>query len=80
MFKKFWKSKVVPTALFTTWRVLENKLATKANLERHGITVASSKCSLCGVEEETDGRGPNTNPLKDHQNVKLRLLECMTLN
>ena len=33
--------------------VLENKLATKANLERRGITVASSICSLCGVEEET---------------------------
>ena len=53
MFKKFWKSKVVPAALVTAWRVLENKLATKANLKRRGITVASSTCSLCGVEEET---------------------------
>jgi len=53
VFKKFWKSKVVPSALVTAWRVLENKLAIKANLERHGITIASSTCSLCGVEEET---------------------------
>ena len=53
VFKKFWKSKVVPTTLVTTWRVLENKLATKANLERRRIIVASSTCSLCGVEEIT---------------------------
>ena len=52
--KNFWKSKVVPTALVMTWRVLENKLATKANLERREIIVASSTCSLCGVEEETN--------------------------
>jgi len=50
---KFWVSKVVPTALVTVWKVLENKLVTKANLVRRGITVASSICSLCGVEEET---------------------------
>jgi len=50
-FKKFWVNKVVPIALVTAWRVLENKLATKANLVRHKIMVASSTCSLCGVEE-----------------------------
>ena len=39
---KFWKGKVVPSAQVTAWRVLENKLATKANLEKRGITVVSS--------------------------------------
>jgi len=53
VFKKFWKCKVVPSALVTTWRVLKNKLVTKANLEKRGITVVSSMCSLCEVEEET---------------------------
>jgi len=53
LFKKFWKVKVVPSALVTVWRVLEDKLATKANLEKRGITVVSFMCSLCGVEEET---------------------------
>jgi len=53
VFKMFWKSKVVSTALVTARRMLENKLATKANLERRGIIVASSTCSLCGIEEET---------------------------
>ena len=46
-------SKVIPTALVTTWRVLENKLATKANLVGRGIMVASSTCSLYRREEET---------------------------
>ena len=53
VYKIFWVSKVVPIALVMAWRVLENKLATKANLVRRGITVVSSICSLCGVEEET---------------------------
>ena len=36
------------------WRVLENKLATNANLEKRGITVVSSVCSFGGVEEESN--------------------------
>jgi len=53
VYKKFRVSKVVPIALVTAWRVLENKLATKTNMVRRGITVASSICNLCRVEEET---------------------------
>ena len=33
--------------------MLENKLATKANLERREIIAACSTCSLCVVEEES---------------------------
>jgi len=33
----FWMIKVLPSAHVTAWKVLENKLATKANLERHGV-------------------------------------------
>jgi len=53
MFKKFWKVKDVSYALVTTWRMLEDKLATKTNLKKHGITIVSSMCSLCEVKEET---------------------------
>jgi len=53
VYKKFWKSKVMPSALVFAWRVLENKIATRTNLERHGIAVESLLCSLYGVEEET---------------------------
>jgi len=51
---KFWKCKVLPSAHVTAWRVLENKLTTKANLEKRGITVVSFVCSLCEVEEESN--------------------------
>ena len=36
-FVKFWKTKVLPSAQVTTWRVLVNKLATKGNLVRRGV-------------------------------------------
>jgi len=32
---------------------MENKIATRVNLERHGVSVESSLCCLCGREEET---------------------------
>jgi len=53
VYKKFWRSKVVPSALVFTWRVLENKIATRINLERRKIAVKSLLCGLCGLEEET---------------------------
>ena len=34
IFSKLWRCKFVPSALFTAWRVLENKIATRVNLER----------------------------------------------
>jgi len=46
-------SKVVSIALVMAWRVLKNKLATKVNLERCEMTIASFMCSLCRVKEET---------------------------
>ena len=35
------------------WRVLQNKIATRVNLERRGMLVESSLCCLCGKEEES---------------------------
>ena len=36
-FSKLWSCKAVPSALVTAWRVLENKIATRANMERQGV-------------------------------------------
>jgi len=52
MFKLFFRIKVLPSAQVTAWRVLENKLATKANLLRHRIWVGSVCGCFCGVSEE----------------------------
>ena len=52
VFGKLWSCKVAPSALLTAWRVLENKVATRANLVRRGVVVDSSLCCLCGKEEE----------------------------
>jgi len=48
-----WKCRVVPAAEVTAWRVLEDKLVTKVNLEKRGIRVVSSVCIFCGAEEES---------------------------
>ena len=51
IFSKLWSCKVVSSAFFIAWRVLENKIATRINLERRGVLVESSLCCLCGNEE-----------------------------
>jgi len=49
----FWKIKALPSAQVTAWRVIENKLATRVNLERHGVEINSNLCCLCGGLEES---------------------------
>jgi len=51
MYNFLWKA--LPLAHVTTWRVIENKVATKVNLERRGIGVESNFCCLCKVSEES---------------------------
>ena len=50
---KLWRCKAVPFTVLTAWRVLENKLATRGNLKRRGMSVESSMRCLCGNEEES---------------------------
>jgi len=50
MFCWFWKIKVLPSAHVTAWRVLENKIVTKANLLTREIVIESALCCLCGVK------------------------------
>ena len=35
------------------WRVLKDKILSRANLARREITLVSSICGMCGTEEET---------------------------
>jgi len=53
LYNLFWKCKVLPTAQVLTWRVLENKIATKVNLVRRGVVVVNIICCLCGAQEES---------------------------
>jgi len=53
IFSKLWKCKTVPYVVHTAWRMLENKLATKVNLERRGMVIENSMCCLCGKEVES---------------------------
>jgi len=52
IFERFWKVKVLPSAQITTWRVLNNSIATKDNLLRKRVLMVSYLCGLCGEEEE----------------------------
>jgi len=40
MFKVFWRIKALPLAHVTTWRMLENKIATKDNLVRRSFAAS----------------------------------------
>ena len=43
----------MPSALVTTWRVIENKVATRVNLERRGVVIENPLCCLCEKVEES---------------------------
>ncbi|XP_068497961.1 uncharacterized protein [Phaseolus vulgaris] len=53
VYSKLWRCKALPSALFTTWRVIENKVATRVNLERCGVVIENPLCCLCGMVEES---------------------------
>ncbi|XP_068484829.1 uncharacterized protein [Phaseolus vulgaris] len=53
VYSKLWRCKALPSALFTAWRVLENRIASRVNLVRRGVAVENLLCCLCGEEEES---------------------------
>jgi len=53
MYNSFWRINALPSAHITVWRVIENKIATKVNLERREVHVESNLCCLHRVSEES---------------------------
>jgi len=53
LFMSFWRINAQPSTHITAWRVLEDKITSKANLVRRGIGMINNICSMCGEEEET---------------------------
>lgn len=53
MFEHLWNLKVMPSTLFYVWRALSNRIATKQNLHKRGVTSGDTLCVFCGREEET---------------------------
>jgi len=47
------KIKVLPSSHVTAWRVIENKVASKANLEKRGIGIDNNLCCLCRMSEKS---------------------------
>ncbi|XP_068483176.1 uncharacterized protein [Phaseolus vulgaris] len=53
VYSMLWRCNALPSALYTAWRVMENKIATRVSLVRRGVVVENSFCCLCGKEEES---------------------------
>jgi len=51
VYSMLWRCNALPSALYTAWRVMENKIATRVSLVRRGVVVENSFCCLCGKEE-----------------------------
>lgn len=46
-FKLLWSLKTTPLALVCVWRVLLDRLLTRANLVKRGMQMGNDCCSLC---------------------------------
>ena len=53
VYSKLWRCKALLSSLFTAWRVIENKVSTRVNLERCGVLIENPLCCLCGMVEES---------------------------
>ncbi|KHN47558.1 hypothetical protein glysoja_039938, partial [Glycine soja] len=50
-----WELKIPPKAAVFTWRLLKDKLPTRANLIRGNVIIQDTVCPLCGLEQEEVG-------------------------
>ncbi|KAG5060688.1 hypothetical protein JHK87_001717 [Glycine soja] len=50
-----WKMKIPPKAAVFTWRLLKDRLPTRANLIRRSVIIQDTVCPLCGQEQEEVG-------------------------
>ena len=52
IFKILWQANAMPKAQITAWRILLDRVPTRINLIRRGVSVNSSVCTLCQASEE----------------------------
>ncbi|KAH1209667.1 putative ribonuclease H protein [Glycine max] len=50
-----WKLKIPPKPAVFTWRLLKDRLPTRANLIRGNVIIQDIVCPLCGLEQEEVG-------------------------
>ena len=50
-----WKLKIPPKAAVFTWRLLQDRLPTRANLLRRNVIIQDIVCPLCGLDQEEVG-------------------------
>jgi len=53
VFCSLWQAKAVPRVLVTAWRVLLDRIPTRANLIRRGVVGIPPLCALCNMVEES---------------------------
>ncbi|XP_006580700.1 uncharacterized protein LOC114411169 [Glycine soja] len=54
-FQLIWKLNIPPKAAIFTWRLLKDRLPTRANLHRRNVGLQEVTCPLCHVEQEEAG-------------------------
>ena len=54
-FQIIWKLKIPPKAAIFTWRLLKDRLPTRANLHRRNVELQDTTCPLCHSEQEEAG-------------------------
>ena len=54
-FQLIWKLKIPPKAAIFTWRLIKDRLPTRANLHRRNLDLQESVCPLCHIEQEEAG-------------------------
>jgi len=54
LYEALWSIKALPSTLTTAWRVLNDSLPMRANLERRGLILESNRCAMCGEDEESE--------------------------
>jgi len=52
-FQLLWSLKTVPSALMCIWRIIWDRLPTRANLVRRGVQLGCALCPLCREDVES---------------------------
>ena len=54
VFQDLWKLRIPPKIAVFAWRLLKERLQTKANLRRRQLMINDTSCPFCGIYEENE--------------------------